>query len=49
MGVIMRQDWCSSTLRGVFQNACFGVTPQIKGMDTTIFATIKHCVENASV
>jgi len=41
----MRQDWCSSTLRGVFQNAYFGVTQQIKGVGTTIFASIKHCAE----
>jgi len=45
----MLQDWCFSILYGVFQNACFGVTQQIKGVDTTIFASIKHYVEDASV
>ena len=46
---IRDRDWCSSTLRGVFQNAYFGVTEQIKGVETTIFATVKHYFKNASV
>jgi len=45
----MLQDWCFGILHGAFQNAYFGVTQQTKGVDTTIFATIKHFVENASV
>ena len=48
-GVIVLHNWCSSTSRRVFQNACFGVTEQIKGVETTIFATVKHYFKNASV
>jgi len=33
-GVTMPHDWCSSSLHGVFQNAYFGVTQQIKGVET---------------